>query len=194
MAAAAGNSMLNRKTDPDKALVARSKSGDLEAFEELVREHQRPLFSYLYHMCRDTADAEEMTQLAFVQAWRGLSGFKGKSSFRTWLYRIATNLCINRRTRARPTVSLSEGLTAPESDQPESAYRDRKREEVVWAALDRLPKDQRSALVLSVYEEMSYREIAATLGKSVRAVDSLLFRARTNVRRVLGSARERGVI
>jgi RNA polymerase sigma-70 factor (ECF subfamily) len=178
----------------DADLVRKAQAGDLAAFEDLVRRHQRGLFSYLYRMCRNTSDAEEMAQAAMVKAWEKLGSFRRAASFKTWLYRIGTNLCLNLRTRRRPTEELSEALTAPDSDRPEVAFQQRKREEAVQRALGCLPDDQRAALVLSVYNDMSYKEIAETLGKTVRAVDSLLFRAKTNVRAALAEDRAKGVI
>jgi RNA polymerase sigma-70 factor (ECF subfamily) len=174
--------------------VLRAQAGELAAFEELVRRHQSGLFSYLYRMCRNTSDAEELAQAAMVRAWEKLAGFRGASSFKTWLYRIGTNLCFNLRTRRRPTEELSETMAAPESERPEAAFKQRAREDAVRRALHCLPADQRAALVLSVYEDMSYKEIAETLGKTVRAVDSLLFRAKTNVRKALAEDRAKGVI
>jgi len=182
-----------RVTD-DQELVRRAQGGDLAAFEELVRRHQRGLFSYLYRMCRNSSDAEEMAQAAMVKAWEKLAGFRGASSFKTWLYRIGTNLCFNLRTRRKPTEELCETMAAPDSERPDAAFRQKMREEAVRKALDCLPDDQRAALVLSVYQDMSYKEIAETIGKTVRAVDSLLFRAKTNVRKALAEDRAKGVI
>ena len=178
----------------DQELVRRAQGGDLAAFEELVHRHQRGLFSYLYRMCRNSSDAEEMAQAAMVKAWEKLAGFRGASSFKTWLYRIGTNLCFNLRTRRKPTEELCETMAAPDSERPDAAFRQKMREEAVRRALDCLPGDQRAALVLSVYQDMSYREIAETIGKTVRAVDSLLFRAKTNVRKALAEDRAKGVI
>jgi len=178
----------------DQTLVARARSGDLEAFEELVRRYEKPLFGFLYRMSGDSNVAEELAQAALVRSWEKLGTFRGESSFKTWLFRIGANLLFNHRSRARPEVELSEFLPAGEHDQPEESYRQKRREELVQAALSRLPDDQRTALVLSVYERMSYREIGQAMGKSVRAVDSLLFRAKTNVRKLLTEARARGII
>jgi len=178
----------------DREFVARAQSGDMAAFEELVRRHQHGLFSYLYRMCRNSSDAEEMAQVAMVKAWEKLGSFRGASSFKTWLYRIGTNLCFNLRTRRKPIEELLETMAAPDAARPEQAFQQKVREEVVQRALARLPADQRAALVLSVYQDMSYREIAETMGKSVRAVDSLLFRAKTNVRKVLAQDRAKGII
>ena len=178
----------------DQDLVRRAQAGDMAAFEELVRRHQRGLFSYLYRMCRNTNDAEEIAQAAMVKAWEKLAGFRGASSFKTWLYRIGTNLCFNLRTRRKPTEELSETMAAPDAERPEQAFQQKVREETVRKALATLPADQRAALVLSVYQDMSYREIAETLGKTVRAVDSLLFRAKTNARKALAEDRSKDII
>jgi len=178
----------------DRELVLQAQAGDMAAFEELVRRHQRGLFSYLYRMCRNTSDAEEMAQAAMIKAWMKLAGFRGASSFKTWLYRIGTNLCFNLRTRRKPTEELSETMAAPDRERPEQAFRQKVREDAVRTALAELPADQRAALVLSVYQDMSYREIAETLGKTVRAVDSLLFRAKTNVRKLLAKDRLKGIL
>jgi RNA polymerase sigma-70 factor, ECF subfamily len=178
----------------DRDLVSRAQAGDMAAFEELVRRHQRGLFSYLYRMAGNSADAEELAQAALVKSWQALRGFRGASSFKTWLYRIGTNLCLNLRTRTKPTEELGEFLPARSSDEPAEVYRQKLREELVQSALAKLPADQRSALVLSVYQQLSYKEIAEAMGKSVRAVDSLLFRAKTNVRKVLESSHEKGVL
>ena len=185
---------LTASADDDRELVTKAQSGDMAAFEELVRRHQRGLFSYLYRMCRNSSDAEELAQAAMVRAWEKLAGFRGASSFKTWLYRIGTNLCLNLRTRRKPTEELPEALAALDAEQPEHAFQQKVREEAVRSALAELPADQRAALVLSVYQDMSYKEIAQTMGKTVRAVDSLLFRAKTNLRKALAEDRAKGVI
>jgi RNA polymerase sigma-70 factor, ECF subfamily len=159
-----------------------------------VRRHQQGLFSYLYRMLRNSSDAEELAQAALIRAWEKLAGFRGASSFKTWLYRIGTNLCFNLRTRRKPTEELDEAMAAPDAERPEQAYQQKVRENAVREALAGLPDDQRAALVLSVYQDMSYKEIAETMGKTVRAVDSLLFRAKGNVRKALAEDRAKGVI
>jgi len=178
----------------DRLLVERSQAGDTAAFEQLVKEHQGALYCYLYRTCRNSAEAEEMTQESLVKAWEGLSGFRGNASFKTWLYRIATNLCINRLSRRKPLDPLPDSLPARQQDEPEQAFRQRVLGECISAALEQLPSDQRSALVLSVYEEMSYDEIARMLGRSLASVNSLIYRARIAVRRSLAEARQRGLL
>lgn len=188
-----GQEVTCEQAPDDRELVRRARSGDLSAFEELVRRHQRGLFSYLYRMTGSPADAEELAQQAMVKAWQALKGFRGGSSFKTWLYRIGINLALNRRSRTRPTEELTELIPADEGD-PAEEFRQRQRDAAVQAALEGLPNDQRTALVLSVYEEMSYSEIGAAMGRSVRAVDSLLFRAKQNLRRLLEPARQKGIV
>lgn len=166
----------------------------MAAFEQLVREHQGPLYRYAYRMTRNAADAEEMAQQAFIKAWQAISGFRGQASFRTWLFRIASNLCINHLTRRRPTCELPETLAADPAGEPDEVYRRKARQAAIEAALARLPADQRSALVLSVYDEMSYEEIAAAMGRSLASVNALLYRARMALRRDLEQARQKGLV
>lgn len=188
-----GREAIREPAPDDRELVQRALAGDLVAFEELVRRHQQGLFSYLYRMTGNSADAEELAQQALVKAWHSLRGFRGRSSFKTWLYRIGINLALNFRTRTRPAEELTEFIPAYGSD-PADEFRRKQRDEVVLAALASLPKEQRTALVLSVYEGMSYQEIGAAMGKSVRAVDSLLFRAKQKLRELLGPLREKGIL
>ena len=178
--------------EPELARAARD--GDLAAFEELVRRYQRPLFGYLYRMCGSPDAAEELAQQAFVRAWQGLGGFRGDASFKTWLYRIATNLAINRVTRRKPTCDLPESLPAPNSSEPAERYARERRIALVREALEQLPADQRAALVLVEYQELSYQDTARALGRSVRAVDSLLVRARRNLRKLLEPAHNKGLV
>jgi RNA polymerase sigma-70 factor, ECF subfamily len=178
----------------DGQLVGQAQAGEMPAFEELVRRYHGPLYCYLYRTCRNGADAEEMTQESFVKAWEGLRGFRGASSFKTWLYRIATNLCINRLSRRKPLDPLSDDLPAAHRDEPEEALRQRVLSEHIGRALEVLPADQRSALVLSIYEELSHEEIAEAMGRSAASVNMLLYRARIGVRQELEAARGRGLI
>jgi RNA polymerase sigma-70 factor (ECF subfamily) len=129
-----------------------------------------------------------------VKAWEALKGFRGAASFKTWLFRIATNLCLNRLSRRKPVDPLPEDVPAASRDEPEEAYRQRQLKESIGVALESLPADQRSALVLSIYEEMSYDEIAEAMGRSLASVNMLLYRARMSVRHKLEGARSRGLL
>jgi RNA polymerase sigma-70 factor, ECF subfamily len=180
--------------DPDGVFVRDARSGNLAAFEELVRRHEAALFSYLFRLTGNRDSAEELAQAAFVRAWEKLDGFEHRARFKTWLFRIAYNLGINRLTRTRATEELPESLAAGAEAQPPELLRTRQLNNVVRDALSRLPPEQRACLILATYEDMSYQEIGRALGKSNRAVDSLLVRARQNLRRLLEPARRKGLI
>jgi RNA polymerase sigma-70 factor (ECF subfamily) len=180
--------------DPDALLVRAAQSGDLAAFEELVRRHEEALFRYLARLTGNRSTAEELTQACFVRSWEKLGTFRHEARFKTWLFRIAHSLGINALTRTRPTQELPSELAAAPTEEPSEVLRRSQLSAVVQNALDRLPPEQRACLVLAEYEDMSYEEIARTIGKSVRAVDSLLVRARRNLRRLLEPARRKGLI
>jgi RNA polymerase sigma-70 factor (ECF subfamily) len=110
------------------------------------------------------------------------------------LFRIATNRCINRLSRRKPVDPLSEDVPAARRDEPEETFRQRKLKECIRVALESLPADQRSALVLSIYEELSYDEIADAMGRSLASVNMLLYRARMSMRQSLAGARSRGLV
>lgn len=169
----------------DIRLVEQARQGELPAFEELVRRYQGPLYGYLCRMCRNPDTAEELVQIALTKAWTGLAGFRAESSFKTWLFRIATNCCLNELTRNRPLEPLTDREPSPERWEPVQAFRNRDDFERVNRALAELPTDQRSALLLSVYEDMPYAEIARVLGRSVNSVNALLYRARLTLRQAL---------
>ena len=172
----------------DRQLAGQAQAGDLAAFDELVRRYHGMIYCYLYRTCRNSADAEEMTQESFVKAWEGLKGFRGAASFKTWLYRIATNLCINRLSRRKPHDPLSEDLPAARRDEPEESLRQRVRSECIGRALAGLPADQRSALVLSIYEELSHEEIGRILDIPPAEVNRTYAEAGLHLRALLAEA------
>jgi RNA polymerase sigma-70 factor (ECF subfamily) len=160
-------------------LVARAAAGRLDAFEELVRRYQLPVYRVALRMLGDRADAEDAAQDAFLQAWQALPGFAGRSRFSTWLYRIVTNRCLNIRRSARRIEPLPEGLEveAPAS-RPDRIVEAASELEALAEAIARLSPEQRVPLVLRTFEGCSYEEIAGVLGISVAAVRGRLHRAR----------------
>ena len=189
-----GSPVTHSLVDPDALLVQEAQKGSLKAYEDLVRRHRDALFGYLRRMAGDPGAAEELAQATFVRAWESLSGFRREARFKTWLFRIAHSLCVNRLTRTRPTVELREDFADAPGGEPAEALRHRRLSRVVESALNQLRPDQRACLVLAVYEGMSYQEIARAVGKSPRAVDSLLVRARRELRRLLEPARRSGLV
>jgi RNA polymerase sigma-70 factor (ECF subfamily) len=192
-------------TDDDAELVISSRKGDLRAFEALVGKYRHKMFTLVYRILGDYDDAAEVTQDAFVAAWRALGKFRGEALFSTWLTRIAVNLSRNRlqqmRTRSsREPYSLDEPIPGCEgcrhSDPPSagpSAQEMLEREEVrqrVQGCINGLEPGFREVLVLRDVEEYSYGEIGGMLGLAEGTVKSRLSRAREAVRgclkRVLG--------
>ncbi|MGQ9678767.1 MAG: RNA polymerase sigma factor [bacterium] len=180
--------------EKEQELVQSAQEGDLAAFEALIQNHSPALYRFIYRLVGDPVDAEELTQDTWVRGWQALSRFKKQSSFKTWLFKIGMNLAFNLRKRRKPTEELNELVLASTQDEPVAVFQQKRREEVIKAALEKLPPDQRTALVLAVYEELSYKEIAEVMGRSVRAVDALLVRARNNLRQILTPARQKGII
>jgi len=169
----------------DGALVARARAGDLLAFEELVRLYADRLHAVVRRLVDNEHEAEEVTQEAFLRAWRGIAKFKGDSQFFTWLYRIGVNEAHRRTSRRRaPVASLEEQLVEPADTRPEPPRR--LEQDDLRHALERavqgLKPDQRAPLVLRDIEGLSTAEAAAILDLGEAAFKSRLHRARLAVR------------
>lgn len=180
------------KAARDAELVTRSKAGDLEAFGELVRRYQKPVFRIVLRMVKSPDDADDLTQDTFVRAHRGLRTFKDEFDFHPWLYRIAVNQAINflNKRKRQAAVDL-EGV--PERDiksgpEPESPLQSASRQEMLErleSALARLPEEQRTVFLLRVQEGLSYEEIAETMETPKGTVMSRLARARMALRKYM---------
>lgn len=172
-------------------MVQRTLDGKTESFEQLVRKYQDRLYNTLVHVTGSTHEAEEVAQDAMLQAYSKLSTFRGKSSFYTWLYRIAFNTAISRQRRKRPRVSLDqmqENIGIDPVDQvesPEAAMQRSERAKQVHDALGQLSEEFRTILVLREMEECGYDTISEMLGIPVGTVRSRLHRARSTMREYL---------
>jgi RNA polymerase sigma-70 factor (ECF subfamily) len=166
----------------DRLLVERARAGDLDAFAELVRSHERRVRGLLSRLLDDQRDVEEATQDTFVQAWRALDRFEGRAAVYTWLYRIAVNEALMRRRRARPqTQELDETVQqnpVASEDPAETAELRR----FLVARIKALPFEYRAPLVLRDLEGLSNAEVAEALGLSVAAAKSRIHRARMTIR------------
>ncbi len=195
--AAAGEA---RQADPDQALVADAVAGGRDAFEALVRRHQTRIVNYAMAIVKDPADAEDVAQETFIRAYRSLARFRGDSSFKTWLYTIATNAArtgLERRGRrgrvedgslddeAGPLVAAD--VPAGDADAETALVR----REAIDRALAALPADLRVAVVLRDVEGLDYKEIAAATGAPIGTVESRIFRARRRLRPLLQPLMER---
>ncbi|HLU79891.1 MAG TPA: RNA polymerase sigma factor RpoE [Burkholderiaceae bacterium] len=192
--------------DVDAALVARVQRGDKRAFDLLVLKYQRKIMRLLSRMIRDPAEIEDVTQEAFIKAYRALPQFRGESAFYTWLYRIAINTARNWQAanNRRPTGSFvtenEDGETFDQIDNltdistPESMLASRQIAETVNAAMQSLPEELRTAILLREIEGMSYEDIAQSMGCPIGTVRSRIFRAReaiaAQLKSVLGDAHD----
>lgn len=196
-AAAAGEA---RQADPDQALVAAAVAGEREAFEALVRRHQTRIVNYAMAIVKDPADAEDVAQETFIRAYRSLARFRGDSSFKTWLYTIATNAARTglerrgRRGRVEDGSLDDEAGPLAAADVPAGdadAETALVRREAIDRALAALPPDLRVAVVLRDVEGLDYKEIAAATGAPIGTVESRIFRARRRLRPLLQPLMER---
>jgi RNA polymerase sigma-70 factor, ECF subfamily len=171
----------------DLLLVRRASSGDIQAFEVLVRRYQLPVIRLCVGMLGDWHAAEDAAQDVFFSAWRSLGQFRGDAQFSTWLYRIAANQCLQDIRRRPPQVTqLSTDLPAAESGAPHSRLETAEAIAAVSAAVARLSPEQRVALLLRQVEGLSYDQIAEVLGVSMAAVKSRIYHARVELARDLG--------
>lgn len=186
-------------TETDDVLVSRFRDGgDPSAFEALVRRHRRDVYRLAWRLLGNHTDADDVTQEAFVRAWRGLRGFRGEAGFKTWLTRIVVNLAWNARQRRRATPPEDPGAveraadaigapghaSPPGGQGPQAVLRAQ-----VRRLVDSLPRRQRQVLHMKVYAGMTFREIARAAGISVGAAKATFFQAVSGLRERLAAPR-----
>ena len=169
----------------DRDLIACAQHGDRQAFTELVCRHQNAVVGLIYRMCGDPQQAEDAAQEAFVRVWQNLNSYKPQHAFRSWLYRIATNVALDSLRRERTTVELDSLPLADDNASPEQSAEEGQRTAQVRKAIARLSEPLRIVLILREYQELSYQEIAETLDIPTGTVMSRLNTARSQLRREL---------
>jgi RNA polymerase sigma-70 factor, ECF subfamily len=178
----------------DRDCVGRAQAGDDDAFTELMGHYKGPILNFVYRLTGDAAGAEDIAQDTFVRAYRNLDRFafrKPGDRFSAWLFQLARNAAIDamRRRQRRPAQSLEvtpeRELAEPLADPANQADL-KEREALIMTAVAELPEDQRTALVLSVYEDLSYAEIAAVMQATEKSVEARLYRTRQYLRVRLG--------
>jgi RNA polymerase sigma-70 factor (ECF subfamily) len=174
----------------DAELVLKFQGGEESAFETLVRKYMKDAYTFCLRLTRDAQEAEELSQMGFVNAYRSLRGFRGESSFKSWLYRIFINqyrdrLRRTRRAEARLAVVREEAERKRDVLQTDSTADAAELEEVVKSKIDLLPERQREVLTLHLYQGLDYREIAATLGCTYDDVKMNLSLARKRLKEEL---------
>ena len=174
--------------ETDQQLVVRAQRGDTRAFDLLVLKYQGRIATLVARFVNDTTEVEDVTQEAFIKAFRALPKFRGESAFYTWLYRIASNAAKNylvaRGRRPATTTDVQEaeyfeeGDALREIETPENAYFGSELAKTVQGALEGLPDELRAALSLREFDGLSYEEIADVMACPVGTVRSRIFRAR----------------
>jgi RNA polymerase sigma-70 factor (ECF subfamily) len=190
----------------DQALIEKIRGGDYQAFEALVNRYEGKVYRLAMRMLRNQQDAEDALQESFLQVYRGLKSFEGRSNFSTWLYRLATNVCLmkirHRETEPSGMFPLEDFLPRHEEgeqptlqewpEKPEEILLTKESREKMMEALDRLPAEYRAVFVLRDIEGFSNAEAGEALGISVAAVKSRLHRARIALRGMLAEYFEKG--
>ncbi|WP_317348676.1 sigma-70 family RNA polymerase sigma factor [Pusillibacter faecalis] len=174
--------------------IAAARNGDQESFEKLVRLYEKRVFSLTSRMCRNSADAEEAAQEAFLAAWQALPAFRGDASFATWLYRLVSNACVDilrreGRHQAMAGPSLDDEESSPEPpDKSPSPHALAERAELrrqIEAGLAALPPEYRQVLILREIHQCTYDEIAQICSIDLGTVKSRINRGRKRLRKIL---------
>jgi RNA polymerase sigma-70 factor (ECF subfamily) len=183
--------------DTEPSLIQRARKGDQEAFAVLVSGHQQYIYNLALRVLKNEEEALDIAQETFVRAWTALPNFRGQSQFRTWLYRIATNLCYNRLPNLRRSLNDLGDEVIPEIpdtdaafDNPALGFESRELRSYLHHAIDDLDDNYRLLISLRYQNELSYEEIAGMLNLPLGTVKTGLFRAREQLRRALKSYQE----
>lgn len=171
----------------DQELVRRFQSGDEDAFDRLVELHRRDVYRLAFRLLGSHADADDLAQEAFLRVYRSLARFRGDSTFRTWVTRIVLNLATDRRRElASHRQSSLEELTPSQHPVGRGEPAGFLREEVLRKAVGRLPKRQRETLILRIFQQMKFHEIATVMGCTVGTAKANFFHAIRGLRQRLG--------
>ena len=178
-------------------LMTRIAKGDADALEILVNRHQTSVLNLIYRFIGDRTQAKDLAQEVFIRVWQATKTYKPEAKFTTWLYRITTNLCLNELKSARRRKWFSfnrsdedgghtfEETLADSAPSAEDLLLSKERSRRISDALQNLPENQRMAMILKRYDDLSYQEIGQIIGCSVSAVESLLVRAKRTLQEKL---------
>ncbi|MGN6421577.1 MAG: RNA polymerase sigma factor [Pseudobacter sp.] len=180
----------------EQELIQRLRNGDELAFKQVVDDCQDMVFNTALSMVHDASDAEDVAQEVFIQVYRSIDQFKGDSRLSTWIYRITVtkSLDLIRSRKRKKRFAFVTSLFGPDNEvlhdpvnfhHPGVALDQKEQAAILFRLIDQLPENQKTAFILLKTEELSYQEIAQVMELSVSAVESLLFRARQNLRKLL---------
>jgi RNA polymerase sigma-70 factor (ECF subfamily) len=174
----------------DEELMLSVRDGDLDAFEQIVLRHEAEAWCVAYRFTGDAAEAEDLAQETFLKVLDAAPRYKPTATFRTFLFRILNRLCIDHVRKKRPTVTDSLPPSVDDAFSPPHQAAEAERDALIRAALNALPADYRMAVILRYFEGLSGSKMAEVMGRSVKAVERLLARAKAalepNLRNLLG--------
>jgi RNA polymerase sigma-70 factor (ECF subfamily) len=187
------------QTDPDIQLMLRFKDGDQHAFRTLFDQYKQQVINYCYRYCGHPEVAEELAQETFLRVYKASSRYRPKARFSTWLFKIATNVCLNeiRRPVYRARIESMdqdfrrdcdpprEVAVEPEHCMPDALFEAQQDQDLIRQAMGRLPEAQRAALLLRATEGFSYQEIGRQINRSENHVKTLIHRGRQRLREIL---------
>ena len=167
------------QTPSNEELMMAVRDGDLAAFEQIVVRHQAEAWRVAYRFTGDATEAEDLAQETFLRVLHAATRYKASATFRTYLYRVLTRLCLDHRRKMRPVLTEPLPNTADDALSPSQQASQAERDALIQAALDALPADYRMAVVLRYFEGLSGTEMAEAMGRSAKAVERLLARAKS---------------
>ncbi len=188
--------------DPDDSLVREAKTGDKAAFGKLVNKYYEMVYAVVFGVLHHREAAKDVAQEVFLKVFRELTGFEGKAKFKTWLYRVSVNAALDQVRKRRPSESLDATDKSADDDEPPVVITDkspgprdraaqRELRVLLDQAIEQLSADHRAVLVLREWQELSYEEIAETLGVEIGTVMSRLHYARKKLGELLKGKVER---
>jgi RNA polymerase sigma-70 factor (ECF subfamily) len=177
--------MTSKETDPDFTLVERYANGDMTAFDELMIRYERQIYRLCYRFTSNADDARDLAQDVFIKAFEHLADFRKESSLKTWLYRVATNHCINHvKANAQQFVEVTD-TTRQTDATAHGELEDKEQREHFRLMVKRLPPKQRAILELRIHEQLSYEEIAKMSNRSVSTIKASVFFALEKLRKLV---------
>ncbi len=187
--------------DEDIKIMLEFKNGDKSAFDKIMDKYEKPIINFAYRFTWDKNSSEDLAQEVFLRVYKAAKNYLPNAKFSTWLYKIATNVCIDYKRKIRRDTSMHRDFGAGKTTKGEDSkilmdvedksasadksLEERETEETVKKALASLPESQRIAVILRIYEEKSYEEISRIMEVTVPSVESLLFRARQELKKIL---------
>ncbi|MDD2889313.1 MAG: sigma-70 family RNA polymerase sigma factor [bacterium] len=180
------------KNKSDEELIKAVANKDESAFEILVEKYKYSVLNIIYRYTANRTEAEDISQDIFVKIWHSADSFKYKSKVSTWIYKVVVNYCLNFKNKNKINANIQsldelseKGEIIIDSSREHKTYENQETDKIVRESINKLPERYKMVLVLSRFESKSYQEISEIMNLSIPAVESLIFRAKANLKKVL---------